>query len=422
MVGGSASDTNGDATPTTATLDLAKKGQVGWSWEQSPPAQSQHCWPVANPDPANPAGCIGRSHANTVLLPDGTMVTVGGGRGVAAAAPGTNAEDTLFSDPVYAAELWDPATNTWRVGPSQQDARTYHSTALLLPNGSVMSAGDDRPEHQPLAGRTAEIYDPPYMFKGAGPDIAYPRVQTVGYNQPFTVNSAAAANVTHVRLVALGADTHANDMDQREMELAFAPGAGALTATSPAAPTLAPPGYYMMFLQDAQGAVSSAAMVRLDLGAAGPTYVAGPAAPPPAAPAAAPVAGPLPAALGSTSKVSAKAGAKKSVKLTVVRRNGRLVVSFALPKGTFKGNLRLFRVTTVTPKATTHAKAKPKPLTKLTLVSQKRLAKAKGKVSATFLLPKQRGRVPMRFQVKLALTGPAGLTLAGTRALSARGR
>jgi Domain of unknown function (DUF1929) len=402
VIGGSASDTNGDATPTTTTLDLSKKGQVGWSWEQSPPANSQHCWPVANPDPANGSGCIGRSHGNTVLLPDGSMVSVGGGRGVFA-LPGANAEDTLFSDPVYAVELWDPATNTWRVGPSQQDARTYHSTALLLPDGTVMSAGDDRPEHQDPAARTAEIYAPPYLFKGPRPSIAYPRVATTGYNQPFTVNTPDAGSIAKVRLVALGADTHANDMNQRELELAFTPGAGGLTATSPSGPTIAPPGYYMMFVVNAQGVPSPAAMVRLDPAAAGPTYVDAPPAAGGPGSGAAPGAGQAPATGARPAGALAKI---RTIKVTAKLWRGKLKITSRLPAGQFSGRVQLFRVDP--PKAkkkATAVKAAKKPKFRLTLTTQKSVKRVRKTLSVALPLPKAIRPGALKLQVKVALTG-----------------
>ena len=42
---------------------------------------------------------------------------------------------------VYTAELWDPATGEWTTLDSMQVTRQYHSSALLLPNGRVLSAG-----------------------------------------------------------------------------------------------------------------------------------------------------------------------------------------------------------------------------------------------------------------------------------------
>ena len=61
-------------------------------------------------------------------------------------------------------ELWNPSTGAWTAGPAQVEYRTYHSTALLLPDGRVMSAGDDFNGGNNTD--TAEIYSPPYLYKG----------------------------------------------------------------------------------------------------------------------------------------------------------------------------------------------------------------------------------------------------------------
>jgi hypothetical protein len=52
-------------------------------------------------------------------------------------------------------------------------------------------------------------------------------------------------------------------MEQRYVPLAFTAGATALTATTPANANLAPPGAYMLFIVDADGVPSTAAMIRI---------------------------------------------------------------------------------------------------------------------------------------------------------------
>ena len=81
---------------------------------------------------------VGRGHFNTTLLPDGSILSNGGGIG--------RKDDTLYADPVYQAELMEPGS-PWRLVGSEDDARTYHSTALLLPDGSVV-VGGRRPRHR----------------------------------------------------------------------------------------------------------------------------------------------------------------------------------------------------------------------------------------------------------------------------------
>jgi hypothetical protein len=199
----------------------------------------------------------GRAHHNTVQLPDRSMVTVGGGYGILNG--NRRAGDAAIHRNV---ELYDPATGQWTLGPAQDELRTYHSTALLLPDGRVLSAGDDG--YGGSSNDTAEIYEPPYLFKGARPSISA-APDSIGYGESFTVETSADA--TKAVLMAPAAVTHANDMSQRHVPLtASVESPGTLTATAPAAPELAPPTYYMLFVLNDQGVPSVAKFVRLKLG------------------------------------------------------------------------------------------------------------------------------------------------------------
>ena len=202
---------------------------------------------------------VGRAHFNTTLLPDGSILSSGGGIG--------RKDDTLYADPVYQAELMEPGSG-WRVVGSEADARTYHSTALLLPDGSVVSAGDDRdiappaaagavgPGHIPLANRTAQVYSPPYLFAGARPAITSAPA-SVDYDASFPVGvDGDPGDITRAALVRPGAVTHANNMSQQVIELPLTAQAGGLGLRSPLDATVAPPGYYMLFVQNAAGAMS----------------------------------------------------------------------------------------------------------------------------------------------------------------------
>ncbi len=204
----------------------------------------------------------GRAHHNTVQLPDRSMVTVGGGYGILNG--NRRAGDPAIHRNV---ELYDPASGQWTLGPAQDELRTYHSTALLLPDGRVLSAGDDG--YGGSSNDTAEIYEPPYLFRGARPTIqAAP--SSIEYGQSFTVDTSSDA--TQAVLMAPAAVTHANDMSQRNVPLTATVGpAGRLTVTAPARPELAPPTYYMLFVLNDDGVPSVAKFVRLRFGAgAGP--------------------------------------------------------------------------------------------------------------------------------------------------------
>lgn len=198
-----------------------------------------------------------RAHHNTVLLPDGSMVTVGGGYG--------NRTGSLrLAGPEHKAiEIWNPATNTWRLGPAQVYKRAYHSTALLLPDARVVSAGDDGDVMKDPENRTdvAELYEPAYLF-APGPRPAITGApETIVWNQSFNVQTSSP--ITRAVLVAPGATTHANDMSQRHVELRITPGPTGAALVAPPDANVAPPGWYMLFGLSPSGKPSVARWVGL---------------------------------------------------------------------------------------------------------------------------------------------------------------
>jgi fibronectin type 3 domain-containing protein len=191
-----------------------------------------------------------RAFQNTTLLPDGTVLVTGGGTAL-------DGYDT--SNAVLAAELWSPATETWRTLASAAIPRLYHSTALLLPDGRVLTAGSGN--DGPAVNQTqAELFSPPYLFKGARPTISS-APSVIQYGSTFTVTTADAASIVSVALIRPGSVTHGFDEDQRFLSLSFTAGAGALSIQAPANANLAPPGYYMLFLVNNTGVPSVAPFV-----------------------------------------------------------------------------------------------------------------------------------------------------------------
>jgi hypothetical protein len=190
---------------------------------------------------------VARWNHNLVLLPDQTVLAVGGGHG-----------PDLYDGPVFSAERYDPTTGQWTLMASQVVQRTYHSTALLLPDGRVISAGSDSGPQS----RTVEYYSPPYLFMGARPKINY-APSTLYYGTSARVTTPDTASVARVSLIRLGSTTHTNDFDQRLLGLWFTKKSKELTVTAPASRAVAPPGYYMLFLVNGAGVPSVARIVRL---------------------------------------------------------------------------------------------------------------------------------------------------------------
>jgi hypothetical protein len=194
----------------------------------------------------------GRYMHNLVVLPDGKVLAVGGAA--------TVSQETPAPGPL-AAEMFDPATETWSTMAAERDPRMYHSTTLLMPDGRVMAAGGGR-WSTARDYFTAEFYSPPYLFKGARPVIAGAPTGAA-YGSTFAVQSPDAASIASVSLVDLGSNTHANDMSQRYVPLSFTVSGTTLTVQSPASGNIAPPGYYMLFLVNGNGVPSVAAMLQV---------------------------------------------------------------------------------------------------------------------------------------------------------------
>ena len=222
--------------------------------------------------PATPMHHRRRQH-NTTLLPDGTVLVTGGTGG-----PGFN--DVSPGKPVHTAELWDPATDAWTTLAAEAVDRCYHATALLLPDATVLSAGGGEFMAGPVPNapadthRNAQIFRPPYLFRGPRPVITTaPSELTAG--AAFTVE-VTGPPVTGMTLMRLGSVTHAIDMNQRCIPL---PVTG--TRRPPSPPRSPPSREYACrgttaLRPDGGGRASVASIVRI---AVSPTHTPSPTRP-----------------------------------------------------------------------------------------------------------------------------------------------
>ncbi|HZJ47224.1 MAG TPA: galactose oxidase-like domain-containing protein, partial [Pyrinomonadaceae bacterium] len=198
-----------------------------------------------------------RRQFDATLLPDGKILATGG-------SSGAGFDDS--SAPVFDAEMWDPATEQWTTMAGNTKYHGYHSNALLLPDGRVLTTGGDNQLN-------AEIYSPPYLFKSARPTITS-APQSVGYGQTFFVQTPNAASIAKVTWIRLPSVTHAFDQNQRINRLSFSQTANGLNVTAPSSGNLCPPGHYMLFILNTDGVPSVAKIIQI-----GNASVPAPAAP-----------------------------------------------------------------------------------------------------------------------------------------------
>ncbi|KAI8834648.1 hypothetical protein BJ741DRAFT_609609 [Chytriomyces cf. hyalinus JEL632] len=252
----------------------------------------------------------GRLMPDATILPDGTiLLTNGAGWGQA----GGNAGDCEFaSAPVFPTDLYDPSTNSWTTVGTSTIPRLYHSGALLLQDGSVITTGSEMqnyldfwgtPEAKgvgiemvdpkrgvkqncyptvtdevPLgAGCTdpyeyrVELFKPAYLNGAARPAISAAGLEGSKWTYGSTVGvqlSASGAAAASISLMRYTTTTHSTNTDQRMIVPSLLFGnASYVVFKIPPNGNIAPPGNYHLFIMSKDGIPSAAVRVLLGDGA-----------------------------------------------------------------------------------------------------------------------------------------------------------
>ena len=211
-----------------------------------------------------PSMSAARIQMNAVILPNGKVLAEGGS---------LNHERPDAQGRM--ADLYDPVSNTMSSAGSAAYSRLYHSTALLLPDATVLSMGSN-PGVRRGYEAAMEIYTPAYLYDANDKLITKNRPQItalsfsgpMGYDVPFRVSYKSSSPIGSAVLMRPGSSTHATDMDQRFIGLCGATSPcsasdNALDLTTPPNGNIAPPGYYMLFLVDSAGVPSEAEFIQL---------------------------------------------------------------------------------------------------------------------------------------------------------------
>ncbi|GBC01261.1 hypothetical protein RclHR1_04110013 [Rhizophagus clarus] len=208
---------------------------------------------------------------DVTFLVDGSILFInGGGSGYAGLRKG-NGANALFpaNDPVFFPYLYDPFAKTYKALASSTIPRMYHSTATLLPDGTILVAGSNPSGSVTLDVKfpteyRVEIYSPPYIFSQNRPNILslnslqinQQRIQ-ITYNQTVTlvvqINSANAPSLK-ASIIHHGFVTHSTNMNQRYVYLDIensyesAPNQYVLTVRIPPNPTIIAPGPHFIYV------------------------------------------------------------------------------------------------------------------------------------------------------------------------------
>jgi hypothetical protein len=214
----------------TATIDLSTNEDGPWQYGSTSPPM------------------LPRTEHNLTLLPTGEVLLTGG-----------LSLRLDISSAVREPQIWNPVTKQWTPpGLMEPDPlnRDYHSTALLLPDGRIISAGGElRVVPTDLSRNHVTIYWPPYLFDENGELADRPEITglppVVSYGSTFLVSTPDPAGISAVNLLRPGAVTHGFNQDQRFVPLEFTREAGGwLRVVAPPDGNIAPVGHYLLFLVD----------------------------------------------------------------------------------------------------------------------------------------------------------------------------
>jgi hypothetical protein len=180
-----------------------------------------------------------RYWASGSILADGRVLVTGGSQ-VANQLTGV----------AYHAQMWNPATGHWTAGASATKPRLYHSISMLLPDATVLTGGGGAPGPVKNLNAEIYYPPYLYASNGkpaVRPVVtaATPAVLNPGNTVHVTVGPTDL--ISRLTFVRTGSVTHSNNSDQRFLDLSFTQEGQNLTAVLPTDTTRMVPGFYMLF-------------------------------------------------------------------------------------------------------------------------------------------------------------------------------
>ena len=188
------------------------------------------------------------------VMADGSVLLSGGSK-----------SNNQTTDVAYTAEIYHPDTNTWSTAATATRMRLYHSTSLLLPDATVITMGGGTPGPETNLNAEIYYPPYLFKADGspaARPTISAATTATLP-GRTLTVNTPQAGSIQRVALVKMGSVTHSFDMDQRFIDLPFTRSGNQLSAALPSNAYETPPGYYHVFIINAAGVPSVSRTVKI---------------------------------------------------------------------------------------------------------------------------------------------------------------
>jgi galactose oxidase len=195
-----------------------------------------------------------RIQLNATILPNGRVLVSGG-----------SSNDENGATASLETQLYDADANSFSPGSPMAFARLYHSNTLLLPDATVLAVGGNpvRTVYEPHIEIYSPPYLFNADGSPATRPVISAIDQAIRYGANFYIRTPYPADIKSVVMIRPGAVTHSFDMEQRLVHLSFTSSNGQLYVKAPPNGNIAPPGYYMVFILDSKGVPSKAAFVHL---------------------------------------------------------------------------------------------------------------------------------------------------------------
>jgi len=245
-------------------------------YDNSPATARTHITTITNPNEPVTVERVAdmsapRAFGNGVVLPDGTVVVTGGQR---------TAHVFTDTSGILAAEMFNPATKTWTQLAPAAVARNYHSVSLLLPDGTVFSGGGGLCYVGGVGRSAAkcnlavnhadgQIFTPPYLFNADNSPATRPVITSLSSHQiavggSITVIMTQATRSMTFSLVRIGTSTHSINSDQRRIPISNVQNSGqGYSLRLPNDNGILIPGHYYLFAMSPSGVPSLAKTVQI---------------------------------------------------------------------------------------------------------------------------------------------------------------
>lgn len=200
-----------------------------------------------------------RNWSDLTVMADGKILVNGG----------TSGNNNQENGADKTAAVWNPATGEWTYMVDEDNPRLYHSGSVLLTDGTILSLGGGAAGSAENNYIDAQIYKPTYLYDENGDLAERPVVtgtpDELVPGETFSITVDDASAISKITLVKNGAATHSFNMEARMINLDFIQGEGeTLEIKLPSNANEVTAGSWMLFVFDEDGVPAIAPVIAVN--------------------------------------------------------------------------------------------------------------------------------------------------------------